>query len=245
MVEIVPVKKLSIADEITQQLLELILSGKFAPGERLPGERELAAGFNTNRNTLREAIRNLETLNLVEARQGDGMRVRDFARCGEINLVPHFLRHTLDDDARLAVIEDVLRLRRILLVEAVDAIGRRAPAGEVEAIRKLVRSQEANTDDPEKLVITDLEISQAMVVASGSLAYGWIFNTMAKLYEEVALQYPDLWVFTPNYVEALDAILEAAARRKSQRARKLMQRHLEESDRLILAAVNALRKPVD
>lgn len=242
MINLVPVKKLSIADEITRQFLELILSGKFAPGERLPGERELAASFNTNRNTLREAVRNLETLNLLEARQGDGIRVKDFATDGEMNLVPHFLRYTTDDEARFAVIEDVLRLRRLLLAEVVDAISRRASSEEIEEMRRMVREQEANRDDPKKLLLADLAILQAMVSASRSLAFRWVFNTMAKLYEEVALQFPSLWVFTSDYVEALDGILQAAARRRPAEARKLMERHLVESDKLILRAVRALKE---
>ena len=42
-----------------------ILAGELAPGERLPGERELAAEHSTNRNTLREAVRRLEQARLV------------------------------------------------------------------------------------------------------------------------------------------------------------------------------------
>jgi len=240
MIDFTPVKRRSISSEITAQILEQILGGLIEPGQKLPPERELAARFNTNRNTLREAIRNLQTLNVVEARQGDGLRVLDFAEAGEINLLPHFIRHAASLEARVAVLEDMLRLRRILLAEVCGLLSTSASPQELDALFALIQQQRDNRDDPEKLVRTDLEISLAMVSASGSLAYKWIFNTMAKLYREIAFQFPWLWIFTPAYVESLETIVEAARNGDGETARKVMAKHLEESDELILNAVRAL-----
>lgn len=245
MSDFTPVKKRSISAEITSQILEQILGGHIEPGQKLPPERELAVQFNTNRNTLREAIRNLQTLNVVEARQGDGLLVQDYTQTGEINLLPHYIRHGSQLDRRVQVLEDMLQLRRIMLAEVCGQLGERASAEELEHLRTLVRLQEGQRDEPEKLVRTDLEISTGMVTASGSLAFKWIFNTMAKLYAEIAFQFPWLWIFTPEYVGSLEAVLDAAGRGDGEGAKAIMARHLEESDRLILEAVRALTDPGD
>ena len=240
-----PVKKLSIADEITVQILRLILRGTLEPGERLPPERELAVRFNTNRNTLREAIRNLQTLNVVEARQGDGLKVRDYCETGELNLLPHFLRESQDLESLVLVLEDMLRVRRLLLTDVCMLIAERASPEQIEGIRRLVHLQRGQLEDPENLVQTDLEISKAMVRASASLASRWLFNTIVKIYQDIVFQFPDLWVFSPDYVESMEAVVEEAARGRGEKAREIMQAHLESSDEMILSAVRSFRDMLD
>lgn len=240
-----PVKKMSISDEITVQILRLILRGTLSPGERLPPERELAVRFNTNRNTLREAIRNLQTLNVVEARQGDGLKVRDYREVGELNLLPHFLRETKDLDSLVLVLEDMLRVRRLLLTDVCELIAERASEEQIEEIRSLVDRQRDQLEDPENLVQTDLEISQAMVRASASLASRWLFNTIVKIYQDIVFQFPDLWVFAADYVDSMAAVVEEASLGRGAEARKIMQAHLESSDEMILSAVRSFRDMLD
>jgi GntR family transcriptional repressor for pyruvate dehydrogenase complex len=243
--EFEPVRRQSIADDITAQIIRQILQGAIKPGERLPPERELAVTFNTNRNTLREAIRNLQTMHLVDARQGDGLRVRDFRDAGEINLLPFYLRETTDYQERAALLEDALRVRRLLLGDVCSLLAERAQKSDLAEIRKLIDSQKKRADDPEKLVRTDLDISLAMVRASGSLGYRWLFNTFAQFYREVAFALPSLWLFTSDYVDALHAIVDAAARGDARKAGSLMVEHLEASDAMILKALKSLREMLD
>jgi len=63
-------------EQIVEQIEALIRSGDFAPGARLPGERELAEKIGVSRPSLREALIALETLGLIEVRVGDGTYVR-------------------------------------------------------------------------------------------------------------------------------------------------------------------------
>ena len=86
-----PSARRSRAESAVEKLRREILLGRYQPGARLPPERELALKLGTNRNTLREAMRTLESENLVRARQGDGTLVLDWRTEGEINLLPHFL----------------------------------------------------------------------------------------------------------------------------------------------------------
>src|SRR5690606_8611431 len=72
----------NIARTVFESLRTQILAGTLSPGERLPGERELAATYGTNRNTLREAVRRLEQARLVTVRHGQGVTVADFRRTG-------------------------------------------------------------------------------------------------------------------------------------------------------------------
>jgi GntR family transcriptional repressor for pyruvate dehydrogenase complex len=59
-------------DDVVAQLREAIFSGRIRPGERLPGERRLSEEFGVGRPTLREALRSLEAVGIIEVRPGKG-----------------------------------------------------------------------------------------------------------------------------------------------------------------------------
>jgi GntR family transcriptional regulator, transcriptional repressor for pyruvate dehydrogenase complex len=65
-----------LPSEVAAQIRAKILDGSFAPGDRLPPERELASQLHVNRSSVREALKKLEELRLVDIQQGSGTRVR-------------------------------------------------------------------------------------------------------------------------------------------------------------------------
>ncbi|MGE5373147.1 MAG: FadR/GntR family transcriptional regulator [Solirubrobacterales bacterium] len=66
------VKRRSLPDEVANQIHDLVRQGHFKANDQLPGERELAELLNVNRSTLREALRILEVMRVVDIRQGEG-----------------------------------------------------------------------------------------------------------------------------------------------------------------------------
>ena len=67
-----PIKKTRIAEEVADRIRELMLDGTFPPVEPLPSERHLAERFGVSRGSIRDALRTLETIGLVETRHGQG-----------------------------------------------------------------------------------------------------------------------------------------------------------------------------
>src|ERR1700680_3932962 len=65
----------SVTEDAIDKIRELIVSGSWGPGDRLPKESELAAQLGLSRNSLREAVRALSQLRVLEVRQGDGTYV--------------------------------------------------------------------------------------------------------------------------------------------------------------------------
>jgi GntR family transcriptional regulator, transcriptional repressor for pyruvate dehydrogenase complex len=232
----------SISDDITQRLMREILRGEIAAGDKLPPERELAVRFKTNRNTLREALRNLATMNLIAARQGDGLRVQDFRETGEWTLVPSLIQvegGTVDE--RIQILEDILRLRRVLIGDVVRSVAKQGTEEEILAMRALVELQRSHFGEAGPMVETDLELLLALVAASRSLAFKWIFNTVARMYRQIVFVHPGLLYFSDDYCETYDAILDACAAHDPSKAAEIMGTHLEESDEAIFQAIHALR----
>ena len=69
------IKRYSLSKQVSDQLEQMIESGKYAVGDKIPPETELMAYFNVSRNTLREAIRSLASAGVLDVKQGDGTYV--------------------------------------------------------------------------------------------------------------------------------------------------------------------------
>ena len=70
--EMRPVTRTSLSDEIVEQIIDLISRDVLKPGERLPPERELCKRFGVGRSSLREALRSLAVMGILDGRVGDG-----------------------------------------------------------------------------------------------------------------------------------------------------------------------------
>ena len=80
-----------VSDHVFRTLLEALLAGRYAPGEKLPTQRALAADLGITMGSLREALKRLEQMGLAQARQGDAMRVRDWRQHGGLDVIAHLL----------------------------------------------------------------------------------------------------------------------------------------------------------
>ena len=67
-----PIKSSKLSDEVYNQIVSLISSGKLNPGDKIPSERELAVDLRISRQSIREALNRAEVMGLVEVRQGEG-----------------------------------------------------------------------------------------------------------------------------------------------------------------------------
>jgi GntR family transcriptional repressor for pyruvate dehydrogenase complex len=82
------VKKTRVYEDIVSQVKELIAEGKLRPGDQLPSERELSEMFQVSRASVREAIRALESIRLIEIRQGEGTYIASPPLPSQLNEPP-------------------------------------------------------------------------------------------------------------------------------------------------------------
>lgn len=135
-----PVRR-RIHESVAEQLRDAVLDGRFAVGKRLPPERELAAEFQVNRTSVREAIKVLEGLGLVRVRQGAGAIVQPRPQWS-LSVLPHIIHRGGRTDAR-AMAEVAEVLNPLFLEMARLAIARHRPA-QLAALRDL---RDAIADD--------------------------------------------------------------------------------------------------
>src|ERR671916_1141258 len=105
-----------VSDDVFRRLTEQILGGAYEPGEKLPTQRALARDLGVNMASVREAVKRLEQLRLVEVRHGDAMRVADWRTSGGLDVVAHVLFRAGGLDRE--TLRSLLEARRLMLAEA-------------------------------------------------------------------------------------------------------------------------------
>ena len=129
------------ADGVFDTILADIMRGLYPPRSRLPAERELARLLGSSRPTIREALSRLAEWNLVEARRGSGVVVRD-QREWNIEVLPAFLRYSATTVAPAAVarmVTDLLTLRRQLIVDCLRLVSDRVASTRLTPAREAVK----------------------------------------------------------------------------------------------------------
>lgn len=126
----------AVADEVADQIQSRILEGQLRPGDRLPSERELADELSVNRSSVREALKKLEQLRLVQIHQGSGIRV---CRLEEASF--DLVRSIVLRDGRLdrRWLGDLLELRTALLPGILRLALERATSKERDEVAALLR----------------------------------------------------------------------------------------------------------
>ena len=166
----------SLPDQVFAGLAGKILSGQYAPGERLPTQRELAKELGVNMASVREGIKRLEQLKLVEVRHGDAMRVRDWRESGGLDVLLYAAEHTGAD-----VLAPLFEARRLLFAEAARLAARRRSDDQALRLLDIVDQLAACEDDAEAQGL-DWAFFAGVVEASGNLVFLLITNTIRDLY---------------------------------------------------------------
>lgn len=167
-------------DRAAQSLRTALLDGTWPVGSRLPAERRLAEQLQVSRLTLRAALAGLQAEGLLQARQGDGIRVLDPAERGGLGLVPELIAA-----GRSELLGDLLALRRVMAAEAVVLACERATDENKAELRTLSQLQQVELQAPAFLE-RDLAFARALVHAAHSLPLSLMLNAFTPLYRDHA-----------------------------------------------------------
>ncbi len=216
------VNKVSISEEIAQQILDLISSGKLAPGQRLPSERELCKNFGAARSSLREALRGLSMIGVLTARVGEGTSVA--ADGGKfLGKIMEWRLITEKHD-----IENLLEVRVALEGIAAANVARAGNQADIARLSTLLAKMKSSVKDKKQFAALDLEFHVTLAKASGnSLLFdliSMIRNQLVTALEKLLLPH-----VRPLTYKEHAAIVEAIEQRDPDRARDAMHTHLQSS----------------
>jgi len=224
------VRKTKVYHEIVDQIKDLITEGRIKPGDRLPPERELAELFKASRNSVRDAIRVLEQMGLIESRQGDGTYVRTLS---PEELAEPLALCLLQSRTQMGELWEVRRVLEPALAESAAARITEEELAELEAVLDAQRQKvEAGFIGLEE----DAAFHQGIAEAARNAVMLRVMDTLVDLLRqsrERSLQQRD----RPHYSHAGHVrILAALRRRDAVAARAEMLQHLREIEERVFVA---------
>src|SRR5881409_3349557 len=149
-------------EQVAEQIQKLVAEGSLKPGDRLPPERELATRFGVARSSIRDAVRTLEVMGILEPRQGTGTVVRDLSADSLVVPLASVLTRKRE------MVAELLDVRRIIEPALAARAARNASEEEVAELAEILRRQEEKMRRGEPAIEEDSQFHYALAVAAGN-----------------------------------------------------------------------------
>lgn len=210
-----------IAEQVAHRIMGMIKSGNLKSGDRLPTEQQMTIAFGISRPPLREALKALTLMGVLESRQGRRYTVTDLSPS---RLVAPF-------NAMLAVadydVDQQFETRSVVDLELVRLCARRAPVEQLNRIMKLAVDGRAFVGDPVAFRLLDIEYHQAINDGAGNALLTALAQVLYDLGLDVRRTASELPGVITTSVEQHVVIAEALMARDEDTAAAAYRRHLE------------------
>ncbi len=218
--------------ELTQKLLDYLLSGHFKPGQRIPSERQLAEALGVGRSAVRETIKSLSLLGLIEQRQGDGTYL---ARSNG-DLLPRVIEWGLLLGENR--VHDLIEMRHHLEIIMAGLAAQRRTDAQLQRMRALLHEMEQAGDDFQRYVEADVAFHLEIARASANAGLAGTLETVQVLLRVWAKRVIVAAKETETSLAMHAPILDAIEQQHPDAARAAMQAHMDRAARRLRAAVD-------
>jgi GntR family transcriptional repressor for pyruvate dehydrogenase complex len=204
------IERKNLSTRICSMLQEYILNNDLSPGDKLPSEIELVRGFGVSRGVVREALRALEILGIVEAKAGEGTFIKEFSS------QPLLMQMIFNASLHATKLEDLAEIRFILEKGVVELVIERATIKDLQILGEIVKKIDgllANEPkgDLEEISKLDLEFHHSLIrcVKNSILAqfaFLWVsfFHQIALIKDTIPMS--DYYNYAAMHGRLLEAI---------------------------------------
>ena len=210
---------------VVRHVRELIIRGKFRPGQRLPTERDLVQDIGVSRTSVRAGLQTLAAKGLLVIRHGSGTFVADGPPV--LDSEPLSLLAALHGFTRKQMFE----ARRTLEVSIARMAAERATAEQLAAISDAVSAMFATCDDPQAFLVQDIRFHAAVGTASGNPILASVVEMISAMFYEQRRQTADRRRDLRPVADTHWHIYQAIRDREPGRAANLMSEHLIQAER--------------
>jgi GntR family transcriptional regulator, transcriptional repressor for pyruvate dehydrogenase complex len=221
----------TLTEAAFEQLIAYVVNGTWKAGDRLPPERELCQQFGIARTSLREALKAMELVGMLDSRVGDGTFV---CPRSEFLSRPLLWAFTGTDHEELV---EIMEARTVVEEALAGLAAERASADEISAIEVTIRQMR----DVIAAESSILEADMSFHLAVADAAHNEVLRNAVQLLRNITRQWLMYKVQMPNVAAAVlkrhEAVYRAIASRKPKAARLAMRKHLEETQQLVIQVV--------
>ncbi|MGM0854874.1 MAG: FadR/GntR family transcriptional regulator [Bacillota bacterium] len=226
------IKPRKIYEEVAEVLIDMIKSGQLKSGDKLDSVQQLAENFQVGRSAVREALSALRAMGLVEMHQGEGTYVREFD--SSMLSLPIYIAALMKKDD----VKQLLEVRRILEVGAVEAAASRRTDEQLKEI-KTALDQMQSASDEELGEEADFRFHMAIAKASQNELLTGLMNNVSEMMVTTMRETRRLWLYSKKstldrlYQEHQN-IYEAIEAKDGQKAQQLMLNHLHNVEEVLM-----------
>lgn len=153
---------MAVTDEAISKIKDMIVRGELTPGSRLPPEKELAERLGLSRSSMREAVKALEVIRVLDVRRGDGTYVTSLEPKLLLEAIS-FVVDLHDDDSLL----EIFAVRRVLESHATGLAAQRADDADIAELEGELTAASLETD-VDALVTHDVRFHAAIARLAGN-----------------------------------------------------------------------------
>ncbi len=223
------VEKKKAYEDIVKQVRTLIENGGLKQGDQLPSERELTDVFKVSRTTVREAIRTLESIKLVQSRQGNGTYILASSEEALVQPLAAALFTEKDD------ILDIFYIRKIIEPYIAQMAAQNATLQEIEEMEKILLIQAECVERGENIIETDSTFHNLMAKAAKNRVMGRLLIALVDLMRETREEYlMENEKRAKRSLQGHQRVLDSVRSGDYAAAHKSMLRHLEDIEGIML-----------
>jgi GntR family transcriptional regulator, transcriptional repressor for pyruvate dehydrogenase complex len=222
-----PIERTTLTESAFEQLISYVVKGEWKAGDRIPAERELCRQLGIARTSLREALKAMELIGMLDSRVGDGTFV--CAR-SEFLARPLLWAFTGTDHEEL---RDIMEARMLMERDLAGLAAERGSAAEIESIGAAVESMSESVAAGNSIMDADMSFHLAVAAA----AHNAVLQNAVQLLRNLMRQWLYLKLMIPDVPGSVlrqhQAIYHAIRARDTEAARKAMWEHLQSTVRLV------------
>jgi GntR family transcriptional repressor for pyruvate dehydrogenase complex len=217
-----PIPRTRVPDEIANRIRTLIVDGTFTPDHPLPSERALAQRMRVSRGSVRDAIRRLEVVGLLEARHGQGTFLRELS---VDNLVTPMASVLTFNRTRQA---DLMDVRRMFEPAVAGMAATRATPSDLQEIERILGAQRRKVQSGKPTIDEDTAFHTAVARATHNPVIVGIMETLNDLLVESRARALQRRGRPLRSVRGHAAVVQALRRQDANRAAAAMRTHIDQ-----------------
>jgi DNA-binding FadR family transcriptional regulator len=231
---ITPIKKTRVAAEVADRIRAFMLDGSFAPGEPLPSERHLAERFGVSRGSIRDALRTLETIGLVETRHGQGTFPLELSVDRLVAPLASVMAYRSD------LQDELLDVRRMFEPAVARAAALRATEEDLADLQRVLEVQRVKVKTGQSAIAEDTSFHAILARSTRNRVVMSIMATLNDLLVESRTQSLLQKGRPARSVDGHEAVVAALRRRDADGASQAMYNHIDQIADLQLHAQKKL-----
>jgi GntR family transcriptional regulator, transcriptional repressor for pyruvate dehydrogenase complex len=224
-----PVTRQSLSHDIAQRIVHLIQIGQHQPGERLPAISDMARQFGVGSPTLREALKKLETVGVVDIRHGSGVYV---GRSPESLVITN---PVIEARATKKLLVDLIEARIPIESQTVALAAVNGTDEHLDEMDRLLTRAGRSFDDSTLLTQVNLSFHRQIALASGNVVMHQILDVLSNLFRNEQRLILDIHGRHEDDHREHVEIYEALRARDATIAIERMRSHLERVRDTLLA----------